>query len=112
MGGSAHLSFTLMLLYAGAGIKGYAMKDPSTWLAGITSAFGMGVSGGLISQGNDIGGHCVGTAVSATTGVFMTRRWLSLKHPFMSAGLLSVTSAVGFAYNLKKSIEWNDSLHW
>eukprot|EP01060_Flectonema_neradi_P036847 TRINITY_DN7221_c0_g1_i1.p1 TRINITY_DN7221_c0_g1~~TRINITY_DN7221_c0_g1_i1.p1 ORF type:complete len:112 (+),score=12.64 TRINITY_DN7221_c0_g1_i1:197-532(+) len=111
MGGSAHVSLTLMVLYAGAGIKGYTMRDPSTWLAGITSAFGMGVSGGLIQQGHDFAGHCVGTAVSATAGVFMTRRWRSLKHPFIPAGLLSVLSAFGVGYNLNKAIEWNDT-HW
>eukprot|EP01064_Diplonema_japonicum_P005218 TRINITY_DN13515_c0_g2_i1.p1 TRINITY_DN13515_c0_g2~~TRINITY_DN13515_c0_g2_i1.p1 ORF type:complete len:111 (+),score=21.23 TRINITY_DN13515_c0_g2_i1:51-383(+) len=109
MGGSAHMSMTLAALFFGTAGNAYRTGCNASMAAGMLSGVGMATSTGLINQQQDFAGHCVGSAVSATTGFFMSRRWLSLRHPFMPNGVLAIISALGFVYNTYKANEWADS---
>eukprot|EP01059_Diplonema_ambulator_P019842 TRINITY_DN33504_c0_g1_i1.p1 TRINITY_DN33504_c0_g1~~TRINITY_DN33504_c0_g1_i1.p1 ORF type:complete len:127 (+),score=15.17 TRINITY_DN33504_c0_g1_i1:51-383(+) len=109
MGGSAHMGMTLAALYFGTAGQAYKTGCNASMAAGALSGAGMVASVGLIQNQQDFAGHAVGSAVTAVTGFFMARRWLSLRHPFMPNGALACISFIGCIYNTYKANEWADS---
>jgi uncharacterized membrane protein (UPF0136 family) len=106
MTGSAHLNFTLGGLVGIGGAIGYLKKGSTPSLvAGLTFGSLLIGSGVLISKNEAFTGHAL---ASATTGIMtaaMAQRFLKT-NKFMPAGLIASVGAVGFAYNVKKAIEW------
>jgi uncharacterized membrane protein (UPF0136 family) len=88
------------------GAIGYLKKGSTPSLvAGLTFGSLLIGSGVLISKNEAFTGHAL---ASATTGIMtaaMAQRFLKT-NKFMPAGLIASVGAVGFAYNVKKAIEW------
>eukprot|EP01063_Lacrimia_lanifica_P022119 TRINITY_DN29811_c0_g1_i1.p2 TRINITY_DN29811_c0_g1~~TRINITY_DN29811_c0_g1_i1.p2 ORF type:complete len:112 (+),score=29.70 TRINITY_DN29811_c0_g1_i1:55-390(+) len=106
MGGAAHLSMTAAAMAAGCAAKGFQQKSTEAFLGSALCAAGMGTSSALVHSGEDLAGHMVGAATGAVTGFFFTRRYMSLRHPFMPNGLLMGTALAGGAYNAYKANDW------
>ena len=104
--GSAHLNFTLGGLCAIGGVVGYAKKKSTPSLAAGLAFGGLLVgSGVLISRNEAFEGHAL---ASGTTGamVLATGRRFASTGRFVPAGMVAALGAVGFAYNVKKTLEW------
>ena len=104
--GSAHLNFTLGGIVLAGGAMGYAKtrRIPSL-AAGLTFGGLLVGSGVLIGKNESFKGHALASGVTGIMSVAMAQRFLSTKK-FMPAGLVATLGAAGFAYNVKKALEW------
>ena len=104
--GSAHLNFTLGGIVLVGGAMGYAKKRSVPSLAaGLTFGGLLIGSGILISKNESFQGHALATGVTGIMSAAMAQRYMASKK-FMPAGMVATLGAAGFAYNVKKALEW------
>ena len=85
---------------------GYAKKRSVPSLAaGLTFGGLLIGSGILISKNESFQGHALATGVTGIMSAAMAQRYMASKK-FMPAGMVATLGAAGFAYNVKKALEW------
>ena len=85
---------------------GYAKKRSVPSLAaGLTFGGLLVGSGILISKNESFQGHALASGATGVMSVAMAQRYMASKK-FMPAGMVATLGAAGFAYNVKKALEW------
>ena len=85
---------------------GYAKKRSVPSLAaGLTFGGLLIGSGILISKNESFQGHALATGVTGVMSAAMVQRYMASRK-FMPAGMVATLGAAGFAYNVKKALEW------
>lgn len=104
--GSAHINFTLGGLAIAGGAMGFAKKRSTpSLIAGVACGSLLVGSGVLISKNESFRGHALASGVNGIMAAAMAKRYASSRK-FMPAGLVAVLGSVGFAYNVRKTLEW------
>jgi uncharacterized membrane protein (UPF0136 family) len=106
MGGSTHITFTAgAVVFAGGMYAFIAKKSKASLIASSVIAGGLILGGVITRNGNDLLGHQISLASSASLASFGLYRLISTKKPFPSLPLLILGGATA-AYEAKKMIEW------
>lgn len=106
MPGSTHLTFSAGAIVFAGGVYAYIAKNSKASLIASSVIAGGLILGGIVTQnGNDLLGHQISFASSASLASFGLYRLITTKKPFPSVPLLIIGGATA-AYEAKKVIEW------
>ena len=96
---SALYNAGLGAVFAGTSFVAHNVGCNPCLVAGSLTGASMAGSAALLANEQDFAGHSLGVVAPGFTCWFMTRRWLSLRHPFVPNGVLACASALGLTYN-------------